>query len=127
MMAQAPTQPNPREMWIDHETGLIHWPAKDNKQPEPLNGPTTGQAYKEFKEAEKKNAALMQLMKRQMLSRYQCTQCKKKFYGKFARIKWRNVDGVQTETLVCPDSKCDAPVIMIEDAMNLKAAPGGQI
>ena len=40
-MAQAPTQPNPREMWVDHETGLIHWPAKDNKPPEPLNGPTT--------------------------------------------------------------------------------------
>jgi hypothetical protein len=66
---------------------------------------------------------MMQHWKRQMLSRFQCLQCKKTFWGKWCRVKWRNLDGVQTETLVCPDQTCDGPTVMVQDALNLREVP----
>lgn len=117
-------QHNPNHQYVDHETGLIHRP---KMAPVPLVGPTTGSEYEQLKKAEKQNQKLMLLLERQMRSTFQCTQCKKKWPGKFCRIKWRTIDGVNAETLVCPNQKCDGPVIMIEDAMNLRKAPGGRI
>lgn len=121
--ALAPTNPHPDRLWIDHETGLIHRP---NNEPIELVGPTTGREYEDLKKAEKRNEQAMKLLKRQILSTFQCTQCRQKFSGKFARIKWRKVQGIDMETLVCFDPKCDAPVVMIEDAMNLRKVPGGR-
>jgi hypothetical protein len=68
----------------------------------------------------------MALIRRQMRSTFQCTQCKKTFSGKFARVKWRTVQGVLMETLVCFDSKCDAPIVMIEDGLDVRVIPGGR-
>lgn len=114
---------NTDELRIDHETGLIHRKGQPSIE---LVGPTTGSEYQELKKAEKKNREAMKHMRRQMASTFQCTQCKKKFSGKRARIKWLKLDGVLAETLVCFDQKCDAPVIMIEDAMNLRTVPGSR-
>jgi len=119
--AKAPTNPHPDQLWVDHETGLIHRP---NHDPVELNGPTTGREYEELKKASQRNEVAMAHMKRQMLSTFQCTQCRTKFSGKFARIKWRKVDGIDMETLVCFDQKCDGPIIMIEDALDLRKVPG---
>lgn len=122
--AEAPRNPHPDQLWVDHETGLIHRPGQ---APVELSGPTTGSEYEQLKEREKQNAKLMHLLKRQMLSTYQCTQCRRKFSGKLARIKWRQMEGVNAETLVCPDSTCDGPVIMVEDARDLRSVPGGKV
>ncbi len=111
----------PGELYINHRDGTIRRPHHD---PIPLNGPTTGTEYEELKKAEKKNAKAMAHIRRQMASTFQCTQCKRKFSGKFARVKWRNVQGVLMETLVCKDSTCDAPVIMIEDGLDVRVIPG---
>ena len=116
----APRQ-HPDEITIDHKTGLIH---RKNHAPVELVGPTTGSEYEELKKKEKQNAKAMAHMRRQMAAFFQCTQCKQKFSGKYARIKWLNLDGVLAETLVCKDAKCDAPVIMIEDPLNLRTIPG---
>jgi hypothetical protein len=116
---RVPTAPG--EMYIDHETGLIHRP---NHEPIPLQGPTTGSEYEELKRGEERNAKAMAHIRRQMAATFQCTQCKKKFSGKFARIKWRNVDGVNAETLVCFDSKCDGPIVMIKDPLDLRQGGG---
>ena len=113
----------PGELWVDHKTGLIHRKGHD---PVPLNGPTTGSEYEDLKRKEKRNANAMALIRRQMRSTFQCTQCKKTFSGKFARVKWRTVQGVLMETLVCFDSKCDAPIVMIEDGLDVRVIPGGR-
>lgn len=105
---------------IDHETGLIHG-LPDG--PEPLNGPTTGSEYEALKKKEVEHKQAMHLLKRQMLSTYQCTQCKRKFSGKLARVKWRTTEGVNMETLVCPDQRCDGPVVMVADALSLTNPP----
>ena len=123
-MALPPQNPNPGELWIDHETGLIHMP---KHQPVPLEGPTSGRAYEELKKEDAINKQRMHFLRRQMLSVYQCTQCQQKMSGKFCRVKWRNIDGVQAETLVCRDVRCDAPVVLVEDAADLRHVPGGRI
>ncbi len=84
-----------------------------------MNGPTTGSEYQKLKRKEKQNAQAMRLLRKQMISTFQCTQCHRKFSGRFARIKWRKVQGINMETLVCPDVKCDAPVVMIKEAGEL--------
>lgn len=108
---------------IDHETGLIHGLPEG---PQPLVGPTTGSEYQELKKKEKQHAQAMHFLKRQILSTYQCTQCKRKWSGRDVRVKWRKQDGVNMETLVCPNKKCDGPVIMVEDAANLRHLPGAR-
>ena len=107
----------PGELYIDHKTGLVHRP---NHEPIPLFGPTTGAEYEELKKKEIGNSKAMAHIRRQMASTFQCTQCKRKFSGKFARVKWRNVDGIFAETLVCFDSKCDAPIVCIVDALDMR-------
>lgn len=102
----------PGELWIDHKTGLIH---RKNHEPIPITGPTTGSEYEELKKKEMANAKAMQFIRRQMASTFACIQCKKRFSGKFARVKWRNIDGVQAETLVCFDSTCDGPIVLVKD------------
>lgn len=108
---------------VDHETGDIHVPGKGNL---PLIGPTSGSAYEDLKQKEKENRLAMQRLKRAMLSTFQCTQCHTRQPGTDVRVKWGKVEGVEMETLVCRDRKCDAPVVMIEDALNLRAIPGKQ-
>lgn len=108
---------------VDHETGLIHVPGRGNL---PLIGPTSGSAYEDLKAKEKQNRAAMLHLKRQMLSTFQCTQCKRKQPGTQVRVKWMKTEGVDMETLVCRDPKCDAPVVMIEDARDLRAIPTRQ-
>ena len=107
----------PGELYINHRDGTVRRP---NHAPIPLVGPTTGTEYEELKKGEAKNAVAMKFIRRQMASTFQCTQCKRKFSGKFARVKWRNVDGIFAETLVCFDSKCDAPIVCIVDALDMR-------
>ena len=123
-MPLSSNEPKREEIRIDHETGLIHGLPGG---PQPLNGPTTGAEYEALKKKEAQHKQAMHLIRRQMLSTYQCTQCKRKWSGKHARVKWRTQDGVNMETLVCPDSHCDGPLVLIEDALNLRQAPGGRI
>lgn len=108
---------------IDHETGIIHG-LPDG--PQPLVGPTSGKAYEELKAKEALHSQRNALLERQMLSTYQCTQCKRKQSGKDCRVKWRKTEGVNLETLVCFDPKCDAPVICIQDAGPLIGALKGR-
>jgi len=107
----------PGELYVNHRDGTIRRP---HHEPIPLVGPTTGSEYEELKQKEAQNAKAMQFIRRQMASTYQCTQCKRKFSGKIARIKWRNIDGVNTETLVCFDQKCDGPIVVIRDALEMR-------
>jgi len=120
---RASVEVGPGQLYIDHDTGLIHRPGHD---PIEVNGPTTGSEYQELKKREKQNAEAMKHLRRQMASTFQCTQCKKKMSGKYARVKWRNVDGINMETLACFDQKCDAPIVMIEDALNVRVVPGAR-
>jgi hypothetical protein len=120
-----PAPQTPRsQIRIDHETGLIHGLPNG---PEPLVGPTTGSEYQELKKKEATHKEAMHLLKRQILSTYQCTECKRKWSGKDVRVKWRKTEGVNMETLVCVDRRCDGPVVMIEDAMSLTRPPGGRV
>ena len=113
----------PGELYINHRDGTIRRP---NHAPIPLEGPTTGLEYEELKRKEKQNNEAMAFMRRQMASTFQCTQCKRKFSGKFARVAWRTIQGVFMETLVCRDQKCDAPVVKIVDALDMKAGGARQ-
>lgn len=117
----SPTEPRREQIRIDHETGLIHG-LPDG--PQPLNGPTVGREYEELKKKEAAHKQAMHLLKRQMLSVYQCTECKRKWSGKLARVKWRKTEGVNMETLVCPDPHCDGPLVLYQDAMSLTNPPG---
>jgi len=119
-----PANVGPNQVWIDHETGLIHGLPEG---PQPLVGPTTGSEYQQLKKKEREHKQAMHLLKRQMLSTYQCTQCKRKWSGKNVRLSWKLIDGVQAEVLKCPMSSCDAPVVLIEDALNLVKPPMGKI
>lgn len=106
---------------VDHETGDVHVPGKGNL---PLIGPTSGAAYEDLKRKEKEHRASMLRLQRAMLSTFQCTQCKQRQPGTEVRVKWMKQEGVEMETLVCRDRKCDAPVIMAEDARDLTKTPG---
>lgn len=112
------------KVWIDHETGMIHG-LPDG--PEPLNGPTSGAAYEELKKNEQAHAQRNAMLERQMLSTFQCTQCKRRQSGKYVRVRFMRIGGVDTETLVCFDQKCDAPVVMIQDAGPLMKALKGRV
>ena len=105
---------------VNHETGEVHVPGKGNL---PLIGPTSGPAYEDLKRKEQEHRASMLRLQRAMLSTFQCTQCHKIQPGTEVRVKWMKPEGVEMETLVCRDRKCDAPVVMIEDAKNLRAMP----
>jgi ribosomal protein L37AE/L43A len=135
-----PTGPH-AQIRIDHETGLIHGLPNG---PQPLVGPTTGSEYQELKKKEALNKQNELAIRRRMLSTWQCTECKRKFpgrdprlprpatppsryYATDLRVKWRKTEGVNVETLVCPDQRCDGPVIMVEDAMSLTHVPGGRL
>jgi hypothetical protein len=107
----------PGELYIDHKTGLVHRP---NHDPIPLSGPTTGAEYEELKQKEILNSKAMAHIRRQMASTFQCTQCKRKFSGKFAVVKWLKTEGVLMETLICFDQKCAAPVVMIKDGLDVR-------
>jgi hypothetical protein len=101
---------------VNHETGNVHVPGKGDL---PLIGPTSGTAYEELKRKETENQAAMMRLKRAIFSEYQCTQCKRKMSGALTRVKWLTLDGVKAEALVCCDTRCDAPVVMIKDALGL--------
>jgi len=107
-MALLPQNPNPQELWIDHETGLIHGLPNG---PEPLVGPTSGKAYEGLKAAEQKNEAAKRVMQRMMLSNWKCIQCKRRWKGTLVRIRF---DEYHKEKFYCPDPKCDAPVVICE-------------
>ncbi len=111
------------KVYIDHETGMIHGLPEG---PQPLNRPTSGHAYEELKQKESAHAKMNAHLERQMLSTFQCMQCKRKQSGKNVRVKWLKQEGVNMETLVCFDSKCDAPVVMIQDAGPLISALKGR-
>jgi hypothetical protein len=96
---------------IDHETGLIHG-LPDG--PQPLVGPTSGRAYEELKRNEKNHVAANRVMKRQILSNWKCIQCKRVWKGSLVRFTIRVVNGRNFEEFKCPDSKCDAPVVICE-------------
>lgn len=119
-----PASRSPNDVWVDHDTGLIHGLPGG---PQPLVGPTTGAAYQELKKNEAKHKQEMHLLKRQILSTYQCIQCKRKQPGAFVRMKWEIKDGVNMQLLVCRNPKCDGPVVLIEDAMSLTRPPMGKI
>ncbi len=105
---------------IDHETGIIHGlPAG----PQPLVGPTTGRAYEELKQKERLHSLRNAFLERQMLSTFQCTQCKRKQSGKNVRVKLDH----GAEVLVCSNSKCDAPVVCVMDAGPLIGALKGRL
>ena len=126
-MSQNPQQqPSPKRepIRIDHETGLIYGLPEG---PLPMNGPTTGQAYEDLKTKEAENRQMQQHLKRQILSTFQCLQCRRKQSGKNVRVKWRKEEGVNMETLVCFDTHCDGPVVMIEDALSLTNPPAGRV
>jgi ribosomal protein L37AE/L43A len=111
-------------VWIDHETGLIHGLPEG---PAPLNGPTTGAAYQELKRNEKEHRVRNAILERQMRSTYQCTECKRRQSGKNVRVKWRKIEGTLSETLVCFDTHCDGPVILVQDAGPLLQALQGRL
>lgn len=107
---------------VDHETGLIYVPGKGNL---PLIGPTSGAAYEDLKAKEKEHREANLRLRRAILSTYRCTQCKRVQSGANVRVRWMKFHGVEAETLVCANPRCDAPVVVIEDAANLRAIPGG--
>lgn len=107
---------NPNEVSIDHDRGLIWTPGIGWQ---PLLGPTSGAAYQELKRKEQERKQLNIHLRRQILSTWRCTECKRVWIGKDVRVKWRKVDGVNMETLVCPDPRCDGPVIIEKDAFSL--------
>jgi hypothetical protein len=130
--AESPKNPNPNELWIDHETGMIHRP---NNEPIALNGPTSGSEYEQLKAKEKQAREMMLRIKRELLSVHVCPQCGWKGRGDgtrancnigACRIKRATLHGVEMELLVCPDTRCDSPVLRVEDAMDLRSMPGGK-
>lgn len=105
---------------VDHETGMVNVPGKGEL---PLIGPTSGSAYEDLKKREKDQYQFMLRLKRAILSTYQCQQCKKKMSGGNVRPKTVSIDGIETQILVCSDPKCDAPVTLIEDVLNVARPP----
>lgn len=106
---------------VDHETGMVNVPGKGEL---PLIGPTSGSAYEDLKRREKEQYQFMLRLKRAILSTYQCQQCKKKISGAHVRIRTTTIGGLETQLLVCSDPKCDAPVTLIEDVLDLRQQPG---
>ena len=53
-------------------------------------------------------------MKRQILSNWRCTQCKRVWRGSLVRFTMRMVGGKGYEEFKCPDKSCDAPVVICE-------------
>jgi len=111
MKNPAPEAPKKRGVWIDHETGLIHGLPEG---PQPLVGPTSGAAYEELKRNEKNQAALNKVMRRQILSNWKCTQCKRVWKGSLVRFSMNVIGGKTFESFKCPDTSCDAPVVICE-------------
>jgi hypothetical protein len=113
------------EVSVNTQDGTIYVPGSGRL---PLIGPTN--SNQELDRLKKSEASFKQVkvhMQRQLRSKYQCIQCKRKWSGKLVRIKWVKQDGVNMETLVCPDTHCDSPVVMVEDALSLTHPPGGKI
>lgn len=109
----------PREqVRIDPTTGSMSIPGLGTK---PMVGLDPGTLDAKGQEHRKRKL----LLERQMRSTYQCTQCKRKFSGRYVRVKIRNEGGTKMEVLVCPDPRCDGPVIVVEDSLNLTRPPGG--
>lgn len=131
--AEAPKNPNPNELWVNHETGMIERPGQASIA---LNGPTSGSEYEQLKAKEVEARAMMLRIKREMLSVHKCPQCGWQGRGDgtqanrnlgACRIKRAKLHGVETELLVCPNTRCDSPVLRIQDAADLRIAPGGRI
>jgi hypothetical protein len=107
---------------VDHETGMVNVPGKGDL---PLIGPTSGSAYEDLKKREAEQRQFMMRLKRAILSTYQCQQCKRKMSGANIRVRMETIGGIQAQTLVCSDPKCDAPVTLVEDARDLRQPPAG--
>jgi hypothetical protein len=127
-------KPPVKHGFVDHETGLIHLPSGDL----PLVGPTSGMEYEQLKRAEPDAKKARWLIERYLRSILQCTQCKRKFSHfnpsrereilcRAPRIRWLKVEGRMQESLVCFDPACDGPVIVAQDILELRDAPGGRI
>ena len=81
----------------------------------------------QLEEKKRQHARVNLELQRTMHSTYQCTQCKRKYPGKFVRIKEaRLAGGVATTVMVCPDKSCDAPVVLVVDALDLRRPPTEQ-
>jgi len=85
--------------------------------------PLVGMEDKKLKEKEKQHQRMSVHLRRQMLSEYQCTQCKRVWSGKIVRVKWDTQRGLKVELLVCPDKRCDGPVVIYRDALDLTNPP----
>ena len=131
----AKTPAHPKTGMVDYETGLIRLPGKD---PMPLVGPTTGQELQDLKVSDEKAKQLKFHIEHQLRNVWGCTQCKRLFswfssnpvrniLKRAPRVKWRKIDGVNAETLVCFDPRCDAPIVCVEDALSLVKGPGGRV
>jgi hypothetical protein len=129
-----PPDPLRRGAYIDHETGLIHF---RNQAPLPLVGSTSGSDYQRLKQNEERAKRMKLQTERQLRSVWACTQCKRRFswfnpnaergiLKRAPRIKQTDLDStrIATQALVCFDPGCDAPVVMQEDALSLRAMPG---
>jgi hypothetical protein len=83
------------------------------------NLPMVGLDQQRLDEKQKQHQRMSIHLRRQMLSTFQCTECKRKWSGKNVRIKWALQDGLKVELPVCPDLKCNAPVMIFRDALDL--------
>jgi len=142
-----------RKSSVDHETGLLHLPGKE---PLPLIGPTSGRAYEKLKQDEK-NAVQQKLdWERILRSTYQCLQCRRKFNALASKLghseplsvrpEWRDLGRAVPDSFNladmyaptppmmrqiigfrCANLKCNGPVVLVEDALDLREAPGGRV
>jgi hypothetical protein len=105
-----------KQVKVNHDEGTVYVPGSGNL-------PLIGVDPKKLEEREKVNARNKLHLRRQVLSTWRCTQCKRTWSGKFVRVKWELIDGIRTELLVCPDKRCDGPVVVFKDAFDLMNAP----
>lgn len=113
--------PNPTERREQVEVspdGTIKIPGVGTRE---MAGLDPGQLKQKAAEHHKRKLQL----ERKMRSTYKCTQCARVWWGRYVRVKLTKVGGVEVEVLVCADPRCDAPVVVERDALDLRKPPGG--
>jgi hypothetical protein len=91
---------------VDLDEGKFHLPGVD----QPLD--LVGIKPDDLREKREAFMKLRAQVLRDMRSEWQCTQCKKTTMGHNVRVVIRS----GAEVLVCPDRKCDGPMVRIRDA-----------
>jgi hypothetical protein len=76
-----------------------------------------------FQQKQHEHKQRMAIIQRQMRSVYRCTECKRKWVGRDVRVVQRRINGTMMEVLVCPDRRCDGPVVLFQDALSLTNPP----